>query len=255
MWWVFVSCSEFGVSSIVRDPPPEVPTGDTAPARPEEPALPPGAAEAPVYAHTATELFTIDPTTGERSRVGAFRDGGEEVFGMVDIAIDLTGRMYGGTFDALYQVDPTTAALSPICELDLVPYALTFTSEGDLFAGAGLEVVELNPRTCAATALAPAGEYYTSGDLVGLPDQFLYWTVRGEPNDQLVKIDPYTGATFLVGEIAYDRLFGLGYADGALYGFSENGPIVRIDPSTAATERLTDDRTAWWGATTNPVKW
>lgn len=254
---VLSSCSEFGLSNI-----PQVPllpgatgqtgqTGDTA----APPELPPGAAEEPVYAHTATDLFSIDPDTGAREHIGTFRLGAEDVFGMVDIAIDLTGRMYGGTYDTLYQIDPTSAALSRICDLAVVPYALTFTSEGVLFAGAGHEVVEVDRRTCVTTGLSPAGDYYTSGDLVGLPDGFLYWTVRGTPDDQLVKVDPVTGATFLVGDVGEARLFGLGYAEGTLLGFSDGGVIVRIDPATGATTPLDAGPTEWWGATTNPVKW
>lgn len=212
-------------------------------------------AEEPVYAHTRDELFVIDPASGQRQSVGRFRLGTEPIEQMVDIAIDLTGRMYGGTYDALYQIDPRSAAVSKVCDSDIRFYALAFTSDGELFAGAGPDVVKLDPQTCAMWPLSTSGVWETSGDLVGLPDGFLYWTVRGQPLDQLVRVDPVTGATFWVGEVAAEKLFGLGYHQDQLYGFSDLGAIVRIDPNNADTQVLSTDDTAWWGATTNPVLW
>ncbi len=212
-------------------------------------------AEAPVYANTTDQLFEVDPETGARTLVGTFNLAGTPVDSMVDIAIDLTGRMYGGTYEALYQIDPTTAALAKICDTDLRPYALAFTSDGRLFAGAGTEIVRVDLQTCAAFPLATSGGFETSGDLVGLPDGFLYWTVRGVSSDELVRVDATTGAAFWVGPIVEDRLFGLGYEQGQLYGFSSDGEIVRIDPGNAASTVLSSDGTSWWGATTNPVVW
>jgi hypothetical protein len=212
-------------------------------------------ASAPVYAHTSSTLFVIDPVTGARTAVGDFHLGPAPLAEMVDIAIDLTGRMYGGTYDALYQIDPLTASLSKVCDIDTSPYALAFTSDGALFAGAGPDVVRIDVVTCASTPLATSGSWETSGDLVGLPDGYLYWTVRGEPLDQLIRVDPVTGATFWVGEVGEEKLFGLGYHEDELYGFSDLGSIVRIDPITAQTTVLSSDTTRWWGATTNPVLW
>ena len=208
-----------------------------------------------MYANTTDQLFEVDPETGTRVLVGTFNLAGAPVDSMVDIAIDLTGRMYGGTYDALYQIDPTTAALSKICDSDLRPYALAFTSDGVLYAGAGPDIVRVDLVTCASFPLATAGSWETSGDLVGLPDGFLYWTVRGAVSDELVRVDPMTGGAFWVGPVVEDRLYGLGYDQGQLYGFSSDGEIVRIDPGDATSQVLSVDATAWWGATTNPVVW
>ncbi|MEQ1505171.1 MAG: hypothetical protein ABMB14_23260 [Myxococcota bacterium] len=274
MYLALVACSDYAIKAPVdpgsdtdtvtvdtaTDPdttPPPVDTGtppvDTG--TPPVETIPP--AEAPVYANTFDELFEIDPITGARTSVGRFQDGGVPVEGMVDIAIDLTGRIYGGTSTALYQIDPLTAAASKICDTDLRPYALAFTSDGVLFAGAGPDVVEVNLSTCGTTPLLTGSAWETSGDLVGLPDGYLYWTVRGGANDDLVRVDPVTGATFWVGEVGGSSLYGLGYDEdeGALYGFSSDGSIVRIEPLTGATVTLSSVDASWWGATTNPVVW
>jgi hypothetical protein len=264
-----LACSEYSVKPppaepvdtvdhtgvVDSTPPPPEHTGTTEPP-PEhtgEPTEPP--AEAPVYANTTDELFEIDPLTGARTSVGTFSYGGQPVDGMVDIAIDLAGRMYGGTFDALYRIDPTDATLTKVCDTDLEPYALAFTSDGVLFAGAGTDIVEVNLGNCARSALTTTTTYTTSGDLVGLPDGWLYWTVRGSGDDELVRVDPDDGRTQWVGRIDAARLFGLGYDDGVLFGFSADGAIVGIDPANASTTPMVSDGTSWWGATTNPVQW
>ena len=224
----------------------------------EEPDEP--VAEAPVYANTSTELYEVEPVSGETLHVGSFHDAeGAAVENFIDIAIDLSGRMYGGTFTSLYSINPTTAEVRWVCDLDVDMTALTFTSEGVLFAGGEDEVTEIDVDHCAVSSLLSQAPYETSGDLVGLPDGYLYWTVRGDGDsgmDELVRIDPNSGFTQYVGVIAASKLFGLGYHEGQLYGFSKFGEIVRISPSEADSEVTSvDESIGWWGATTNPVVW
>ncbi len=220
--------------------------------------LPIPTAEAPLYANTTGELFEVDPASGEITSLGRFADDGRPVDGMVDIAIDMEGRLYGGTFDALWRIDPETAALTKVCDIDVAMYALAFTSEGDLVAGAGHDVQVIDVDGCGVRTLLRDSEYETSGDLVGLPDGWLYWSVRGGRGeaDRLVRVDPRSGRAEYVGEIGFGKLFGMAYSDGQLFGFSSEGRTVRIDPDTAGGFLLAyDERREWWGATTNPVVW
>jgi len=212
-------------------------------------------ADAPVYANTSTDLFEIDPTTGARTRVGSFHDASGPVDSMVDIAIDLQGHIYGGTYDSLYQIDAHTAEAAKVCSIAAAAYALAFDSNGNLFAGAGSDIVKIDVSTCKQTSLVSASTWQTSGDLVGLPDGYLYWTVLGDPTDELVRVNPQNGQTLLIGPVGETKLFGLGYDQGELYGFSADGSIVRIDPGDGSTTLVFADTTGWWGATTNPVVW
>jgi hypothetical protein len=238
----------------VEDPAEPDPVVDTdEPDEPDEPV-----ADAPLYANTKGELFTVDPATGWTSPVGRFRLLGEPVTGMVDIAVDGEGRLFGATFDTLWRIDPTNADVSPLCEVPFAFYALTATDTGELVGAAKDELLIVDPDTCATRHLSRAAGYDTSGDIVGLPDGFLYWTVLGgrDKPDQLVRVDPRTGATKMIGPVGFDRLFGLAYADGKLFGFSSTGNIVRIDPANGRSALLghTSDL-SWWGAATNPVAW
>lgn len=228
--------------------------GDDTPSN-DETEPPP--ADAPVYAHDATTLFEVEPYTGEHVRIGTFTEGGRGIEdSFIDIAIDLDGRMYGATFDVLYQIDPTDASVREVCPVDLDMVAMTFSSDGELFVGGSDGVHIVNVVNCRTTPLAIGGGYETSGDLVGLPDGYLYWTVRGGSRDELVRVDPLSGQTRWIGSIGYSTIYGLGYDDGILYGFNSFGETIGISPSNASAALLVEDSgISWYGATTNPVQW
>jgi hypothetical protein len=81
----------------------------------------------------------------------------------------------------------------------------------------------------------------------------LYWTVTG--GDDLIQVDPNSGETRRRGSVRVTGVFGLGYADGELLGFTSAGRVIVMDP---ASGRASDDTALsgrWWGATTNPVLW
>jgi hypothetical protein len=213
-------------------------------------------ADAPVYANTGKELYEIDPGTGAYTLLGSFHDAEGDVGSMVDLAIDLDGHMVGANFDYLYLIDPTDAAVTALCQVDdLVMYALTFTDDGTLVAGAGDEVVAYDIENCRSAPIVSGTGYETSGDLVGLPDGYLYWTVKGEGQDGLVQVDPRNGSTAWLGDVGSVDLFGLGYDEDQLYGFGKGGEIVRISPETGRGEVLQTAPVSWYGAATNPVVW
>ena len=230
----------------------------------DDPPIP--VAVAPVYANTRDTLYEVDPTTGAVTMIGVFQtSGGAVVDGMVDIAIDMTGQLYGGVGNVndpdkvLYQIDPTTAVVTEVCRPPVVMYALTFTSEGLLVAGGSdtLHAISIE-NDCDFDLLVQVEGYETSGDLVGLPDGLLYWTIEGEDGDRLVSVNPETGAYTLRGDISFDRLFGLGFDESLnkLYGFSTDGEIVQIAPSNAGSGLVSQNlNLSWWGAATNPVVW
>ena len=223
-------------------------------------------ASAPIYAQTRDTLFTVDPQTGAVSEVAKFTSAGKAIDGMVDIAIDAQGRLFGGDRGAksggpytLYRIDPTTAVSTPVCTVTVEPTALTFTSSGLLVAaGAGtLTTIDVDGGCDMEVVFEKAG-WDTSGDVVGLPDGLLYWTIRGTGSDVLVTVDPVTKQQHTKGDVGFERLYGLGYdqGQGRLYGFSADGDVVEVNPSTGDGTLLTQDANrAWWGATTNPVVW
>jgi len=238
----------------VPTPPPVVDT--------DEPVVP--VADAPVYANTTDELFTVDPISGARTSVGVFTlPNGTLVDRMTDIAINNDGEVFGGTFDALYQIDPTTAEVTKICDTDVEMMGLAFTPDGDLLAAGDSVIRRVDLGDCGSTAVVFNTPFNTSGDLVGHPDGNIYWTVWEDTDqDGLVRIQPGTWSLEYLGTIPVGRLFGLGYADDQLFGFSSNGETVSVVPDSAngggfiTSQVLSNDvGISWWGATTNPVAW
>ena len=249
------------VTADEPEPDAPAPVEDTGEVPPEEEPAP-----APVYAHTTNELFEVDPVTGHSLSLGTFHDGPTPIRGVIDLAIDMNGRLFAGTRGgdddqprAIYRVSPYNASLQHICDTDAAMFALTFLPDGRLVAGSeGLLVVIDVDHDCATSVLLHHPTWITSGDIVALPDGLIYWTLRrqGEP-DALAVFDPRTNLYGTRGVIGYDRLFGLAYDDDtqALYGFSGDGEIVEIRPSDAHSVLLNDSAKAWWGAATNPAQW
>ncbi len=205
-----------------------------------------------IYLNTGNTLYSYDPASNKASVVGRFTDGRVNVTDMTDIAIDLSGYMYGCAYSVLYRINPHTAEATYVGTMDGSLNGLTFVSDGRLI-GAGDGVVFIDTNNGAFSPLYTGTKYTSSGDIIGLPDGMLYWTVTG--GDNLVRIDPNNGKPTDLGSIGVSQIFALGYADGDLYGFTNNDQVIVIDSSNARTTSTDRLNGSWWGATTNPVLW
>jgi hypothetical protein len=223
-------------------------------AEPEEPVI--EVPDEPVYLHEGGTLYSWSPLEGRLRIVGNFfRENGGEVEGVTDItdiAIDASGHFYGVSYSTVYGINGHTAEVWPIASIAFPMFGLTCTYDGRLI-GAGDGLFEIDTVTGAISTLVPEGQYETAGDIVGLPDGLLYWAVR--EGEALVVVDPDSGVVVPRGEIGTENIYGLGYAEGSLYGFTEEGQALEISPTTG--EVLSEQALpgAWWGATTNPVVW
>jgi hypothetical protein len=244
-------------------PPPDAGIADMGMPEPVDAGVPDAGEEIPtasesVYINTGEMLYAYDPSTGNATRRGAFRSNQGDITGMVDIAIDLGGRMYGGTTERqIWRIDPETGWCTFLATYSDILHGLTFLSDGRLVV-AGHSVTIVDPLTGRTIeTLVEEGEYETSGDIIGLPDGYLYWSVRGGQGnpDDLVRIDPRTGTTRVLGNTGATAIYGLGFADNVLYGFLRDGVLVRLNQNNgqATSEGTLDGR--WYGATTNPVLW
>ncbi len=258
-----------GVHPDADDPEPDAGFADAS--RPDQGVLltdagvPP--ADEPVYIQTGTTLYSYDPEANQAVRIGDFRSSAGPIDLMVDIAIDRNGTMYGGVSqhvangvyeNHIYLVNPETAFCTFLFDFDDRLNGMTFLDDGRLVI-AGERVTVIDPQTGQSLVTWPStDQFVTSGDVVGLPDGKLYWTVEGEANgdpDRVVRINPATGQTTVIGGASVTSIFGLGYANGVLYGFTSRGQVVTLDPQTGAVLALKNLSGRWYGATTNPVLW
>lgn len=208
------------------------------------------AATGSVYLNTSTDLYRFDPTTHQAVRVGAFNGSGGS-FSMYDIAINTQGQMVGVSSGSLYVIDPLTALCTQVGTVSSSANGLTYLPDGRLVIAGDSTVEILDPVTYASVRTLVSSGYTSSGDIIALPDGMLYWTVQG--GDVLIRINPANGATTRIGNIGYSTVYGLGYANGTLFGFN-NGHYLIINQSTGAATagNVAGD---WYGATTNPSVW
>jgi hypothetical protein len=222
--------------------------------------LPPEAALDPLYAHTADKLFSVSPEDPNvLTLIGTFTDvtTGGPMSEITDIAIDSGGILYAMSFTSLYRVDATSAVATFVGssgESDI--NALSFLADGTLLAGGGSSLYRVDPATGNFTRLDSIGAYSFAGDMVGLPDGLLYCAMTGGGmGTTLVVFDPATGGIVRDGLTGTGPLYGVAYANETLYGFSSEGLIYTLDPTSGAGARVATDGPVWYGATTNPVAW
>jgi hypothetical protein len=248
--------------------------------------LPAGAATGAFYAcNLQGDLYVLDPFKGTlESLVNLTYDG--TTIGMNDLAMDFSSILYGKDLDNnIYQVN-VTSGVSTLVIKNLIPSSdiaggLTVLPNGNFVTtinssdGGASSVVSINPTTLAETVLVPPSAGYsmyepgtgeTVGDIKYLPDGYLYWTVSdissktcasysGSGNQAIVRIDPTTGATEEIACLNQPDVAGLGYANGALYGFSNGGTLIEINLSTGAINVVDATGDTFVGAASNPSLW
>lgn len=207
-----------------------------------------------VYAHTNRDLYRIDPATLEVTHVG-FIKFPEGINQMTDIALDRNERMLGISTRSIYEVNTQTAEATFIAELDRPYNGLSFIpidDDTDILVGSTQDgwLYEIDPQTGAS---APLGEFgddmISSGDIVAVEGLTLATTTRdGWMTDRLVEVDPSSGVASNARDTRQSRVYGLGYWDGKVYGFSEDGSIVVIDAQTGEAEVVEQTEYTWWGA-------
>jgi hypothetical protein len=213
-----------------------------------------------VYAHSGSDLFSVDPQTLQFSRVGYFLIAGPPVKYLnevTDIAVDRAGRIVGTTFDQLLDIDPQTAVCKPIAKLPVgssfngLSWIRTDAAEEQLLATT-LDggVFRIDPATGNATLIGPLGPgLQSSGDLVSVAGYGTLVTLKGPSSDRLARIDPATGAATVIGDTGFKQIWGLGFWGSRVFGFTMTGDFILIDPKTGAGMKVESmPAFPFWGA-------
>jgi hypothetical protein len=221
--------------------------------------------QASVYAHTANSLYRVNPDTYAITKVGDFGlTGFLEV--MTDLAIDANGNLVGVSFSSVYMVDANTGHATLLSSgsigqqfngLSFVPSAagpdiLIGTDGGD-----GV-VYQVNETTGATSPLGNMGGAFTSsGDVVSVDGFGTVQTVPGTSHDVLVRLAAGTFAATPIGtNTGFDKIYGLGFWKGKVFGFTYTGQIITIDPTSGAGTQVATGGPQWNGAavtTTAPI--
>jgi hypothetical protein len=198
--------------------------------------------DAEVFANSPNTLFRLDPLTKQITTVGAFS--GDDGTGMIDIALDEKGAMFGTTFAGLFKIDKTTAKCTSIAP-GSYPNSLSFVPKGTvdpkveaLVGYVGSTYVRIDTTTGQITNIgALSGGYTSSGDVVSVIGGGTYLTVKGQNCfDCIIEVNPTTGALVkLIGAVNHSDAFGLAFWGGVAYGFSQAGVLFQIDLTNSMT--------------------
>ncbi len=222
-----------------------------------------------VYAHSGTVLYRLDTTTLLPVEIGPFNTGNQSI---TDIAVDKNDRMLGVSLDNIYEINPATGAATFITayagtanltSLSFVPLDLQNPDSAERLVAATDQgtVLEINPTTGAVTQLGAYGMVGTqlirsSGDIVAVSGFGILATVTlgntlSDP-DYLAQINPTTWAATPLGTgTTYDKIFGVGFWKGKVYGFvdtSTGGAIIELNPNTGAATPVNTGSIHWFGA-------
>lgn len=255
------ACSGSISESSVSAPPTEaIPSAGDPPAA-GDPSAGIGAGLAPgesrVFAHTADQLFAVDPQTLSVTRLGVFKWPGLSD-AMTDIAVNRAGQITGISFSRVYRVDPATLVCTELAVLTHpfvgLSYVNTAQEGGDevLLATASTgEVFRVDPTSGTATPLGALGDGLgSSGDVVSVKHfgTLATVTVQGSANDWLARVDPLTGRATLIGDTGFARIWGLGFWKDQVYGFTDAAQFVLLDPVSGRASLVSAGGGAWWGA-------
>lgn len=209
------------------------PTGDFG----NEP--PPPAPETPevheVFGHSATTLYKLEPATKAVTVVGAFK----QCKPIIDIALDEKSTLYAVSYDTLYTVDKNTATCAELHSGDY-PNSLSFVPKGTVDPNEEALVgydqgnyVRISLKDGSRTVVGKlGGNYVSSGDIVSVKGGKTFLTVKGgdcNKTDCLVEVDPQTGEMLKNwGSIEHQKVFGLSFWGGKVYGFDEQGSLFEV---------------------------
>ena len=223
-----------------------------------------------IYAHSGYTLYRIDSATLATIEIGPLTGIGTQ--SVTDIAIDKAEHMVGITLDKLYAIDASSGSATLIKDLSenatgftslsYIPTDLTDPNSTDILVSANDQgaVYKIDPTTGDAMqigsyGMSGANKIVSSGDLIGVRNLGIYATVDvgSQTNDYLAQIDPATWQATLIGTgTGFDRIYGLGFWAGTIYGFvdagSGAGKMITIDSTTGVGTEVGSGTQEWFGA-------
>lgn len=226
-----------------------------------------------VYAHSGAMLYRLDSETLVASPVGPMSGIGTQ--NLLDLAVDKNDVLVGITRDKLFSLSATNGGATLIRDLEssaqdltslsFVPEDLDDQASADILVSANDQgtVFRIDPMTGTATQIGSYGStangvVRSSGDLFGVRGFGIFATVDvgNDTEDYLARIDPNDGwkATPIGAGTGYDKIFGLGYWDGKIYGFVDNGfevgggKMIEINPASGAATMIGAGDVRWFGA-------
>ncbi len=199
------------------------------------------------YAHTADELYLIDPFLGTQEYV-------TEVPNLFDFDTDIAGTLYGISPHDLHRFDADAGEWNRMAEIGTLSAGVNgfaIDSTGRSYATGGNDLFFVDLETGETEHVGEmGGGFISAGDCVVDKNDVLFMT-SDHRSDQnvLVRVDAATADSEAIGPIGFRGVYGLTAAWGFMFGVTSSGEVLEIDPSTGRGRLLhTFDDRRWYGA-------
>lgn len=183
--------------------------------------------------------------------------------GMLDIDIDIAGNTVAVLADGLYDLDDNgNMSLISAVETPERTNGMAISAEGTIYLtnsdrNGGPRAYTVDRNSGVVTELGDLAPYESSGDCVILKDGSLLMSAPhpDDPNsddpeggDVLVRVDRATGTTSLIGDLPVHDVYGLSASFGFLFGVTDGGVLLQIDPADGSSLILLETDEQFWGA-------
>jgi hypothetical protein len=157
-------------------------------------------------------LFTLNAASGQTVTIGKMP------VVMYDIAANKAGQLFGvDSRSNLYSINAKTAAVKKIGFVGGFVNALVFSPNGTLYAAGNSRFFKLNIATGRGSYMGSLGANHSAGDLSFDSAGRLFLTTTA---DKLLRVDPSTAKTTVIGAIGFKQVYGLAFINGTMYGVS-----------------------------------
>jgi hypothetical protein len=207
------------------------------------------------YAHTATELYLVDPFAPNARLVGEVPED------LWDIDTHPDGTLYGVTSGGLWRFNASLDRWERVGNFSGVsgdPNGFAIDLDGIAYITSGNTLYTVGLRNARLSEAGRMGNdggraYESSGDCVVNKDNSLFVSSRHTDTDSLVLLDSRSGTGTQIGETGFNSVFALTAAWGRLFGMTSDGELITINQSSGEGELVTDfGDQRWYGAASTP---
>ncbi|MBX3247003.1 MAG: hypothetical protein KF901_07470 [Myxococcales bacterium] len=175
---------------------------------------------------------------------------------LTDVALHPDGTLYGLTVEDIVELDPVTRGrrvVASLASLGVRLDGLDVSPDGALYASGGDGVFRVDRATGTARreATLPSG-WVSAGDLSFFEGRAFIAIARNATRSapsSLAELDLIRGTARVLGPTGYACVWGLAEVEGALYGLTCQGNVLRLDlESGAGTLLAQPPGYQFWGA-------
>jgi nucleoid-associated protein YgaU len=196
------------------------------------------------------QVLAVNTATGQQSLI-------YQGITFTDLAVSPDGRLFGSTFNELYEINPASGQARTIGNFGGTQInSLTFSPDGRLYGADSNNgnLYQISPQTAQVSLIGSLGGP-SSGDMVFNGNEiFASVSSLSGGNDALVAVNPANGSRRTIGDLGYRQVYGLAQVNGQLTAYTSTGQRLSVNPQTAAVSVTgsVSGNGEIWGAAINP---